>query len=69
MNYIFPKLNMILRYRILQAIKELPDTVTSKLYMHNINGVTNYAKQYLIAAYKIECTIGITATLCQLTLS
>ena len=62
-NYIFPKLNMILpktnvRYRILQTINELPDTVTSKVYTHSIIGVTNYAKQYLIVAYKIWCTIG-----------
>ena len=45
------------RYRILQTINELPDTVTSKVYTHSINSVTNYAKQYVIAAYKIECTI------------
>ncbi len=48
----FAKTN--LRYRILQTINELPDTVTSKVYTHSINGVTNYAKQYFIAAYKIE---------------
>ena len=52
----FAKTN--LRCRILQTINELPDTVASKVYTHSINGVTNYAKQYFIAAYKIECTIG-----------
>ena len=52
----FAKTN--LRYRILQTINELPDTVASKVYTHSINGVTNYVKQYFIAAYKIECTIG-----------
>ena len=59
----FAKTN--LRYRILQTINELPDTVTSKVYTHS---VTNYAKQYLIAAYKIECTIG-NCYICQHTLS
>ena len=59
-----------LRYRILQTINELPDTVTSKVYTHSVNGsrVTNYAKQYCIAAYKIECTIG-NCYICQHTLS
>ena len=57
MNYIFQKTKHDFaktnwRYRILQTINELPDTVASKVYTHNINGVTNYAKQYFIAAYK-----------------
>ena len=55
----FAKTN--LRYRILQTINELPDTVTSKVDTHSINGVTIYAKQYLIDAHKIECT-KVTAT-------
>ena len=54
--------------RILQTINELPDTVASKVYTHSINGVTNYAKQYFIAACKIECTIG-NCYICQHTLS
>ena len=62
----FAKTN--LRYRILQTINELPDRLTSKVYTHSINGLTNYAKQYLIAAYKIECTIG-NCYICQHTLS
>ena len=52
----FAKIN--LRYRILQTINELPETVTSKVYTHSINGVTNYAKQYFISGYKKPCTIG-----------
>ena len=52
----FAKIN--LRYRILQTINELPETVTSKVYTHSINGVTNYAKQYFISGYKKQCTIG-----------
>ena len=52
----FAKIN--LRYRILQTINELPETVTSKVYTHGINGVTNYAKQYIISGYKKQCTIG-----------
>ena len=42
--------------------------ITSKVYTHSINGLTNYAKQYLMAAYKIECTIG-HCYICQHTLS
>ena len=52
----FAKIN--LRYRILQTINVLPETVTSKVYTHIINGVTNYAKQYFISGYKKQCTIG-----------
>ena len=54
--------------QILQTVNELPDIVTSKVYTHSINGLTNYARQYLIAAYKIECTIGNSYT-CQHTLT
>ena len=63
----FAKTN--LRYMILQRINERPDiNKTSKVYTPSINCLTNYAKQYLIAAYKIECTIG-NCYICQHTLS
>ena len=44
--------------RVRFSIKVIQDTVTSKVYTHSINGVTNYAKQYFIYGYKKQCTIG-----------
>ena len=44
------------RHYIPQLITAFPDTVTSKLTTHSLQGFSNYMKNYFLLSYKTVCT-------------
>ena len=46
-----------LRYNLPLMLNTTPDTITNKLYTHSLQGLVNYAKQYILLNYQDECTL------------
>ena len=54
-NHAFATTN--LRHNIIQTVNNTPENVIGKVFTHSINGMTTYAKKYLIRNYETTCTI------------
>ena len=54
-NHAFATTN--LRHNIIQTVNNTPENVIEKVFTHSINGMTTYAKKYLIGNYETTCTI------------
>ena len=46
-----------LRYNLPLMLNTTPDTITNKLYTHSLQGLVNYAKQYILLNYQDVCTL------------
>ena len=47
-----------IRYSVIRTVNNLPENVIEKTYTHSINGLTTYAKNYLISTYETTCHIA-----------
>ena len=46
-----------LRYNLPLMLNTAPETITNKLYTHSLQGLVNYAKQYILLNYQDVCTL------------